>query len=149
MASSRGVTSASPRLQPTCADATYALGTRSALGVFIEQELKKSGLSLNRFSKRAGVQPATVSNLINGEQQSANKKTLGKLAKALGREVWHLELLTSDAPIDVEGLARPTTPPGVLRAQSALEEAIDEDPTIPPRRKKWLKQCVEMSRISG
>jgi hypothetical protein len=31
----------------------------------------------------------------------------------------------------------------------AIERAIDEDPRIPPKRKRWLKQCVELARSAG
>lgn len=125
---------------------TNELQTRSALAVLIEREVARSGLSLTRFAREAGVSPATVSKLINGEQRSAHRPTLEKLAKYLGHEVWGLELLGADIPVDVPGLPEVEPPQGVLQLNSALEQAIDADTMIPPKRKKWLKQCVELAR---
>jgi transcriptional regulator with XRE-family HTH domain len=127
---------------------TQAVRLRSALGVLVEQEIARSRLSLNEFAKRAGVSPATVSRLVNGEQRSAQRATLEKLAKLLGDETWHLELLGSDIPMDKAELPEVDSPPGVLELELPLERAIDQDQRIPPTRKKWLKQCVEFARTA-
>jgi transcriptional regulator with XRE-family HTH domain len=122
---------------------------RSGLGIVLEREIRRSGLSLNEFSKRASVPSATISKLVNGQQRSASRRTLAKLATFLGRETWHLEMLGSNIPVDFSGLPEPETPPGVLELEMAIERAIDEDPRIPPKRKRWLKQCVELARSAG
>jgi len=129
-------------------DHTQSVRLRSALGVLLEQEITRSRLSLNEFAKRAGVSPATVSRLVNGEQRSAQRATLEKLAKLLGDETWHLELLGSDIPMDKADLPEVDSPPGVLELELPLERAIDQDQRIPPTRKKWLKQCVEFARTA-
>jgi len=125
---------------------TQAVRLRGALGVLLEQEIARSGLSLNEFAKRAGVSPATLSRLVNGEQRSAQRTTLEKLARFLGDETWHLELLASDIPLDKAELPEVDSPPGVLELELAIEREIDNDQRIPPKRKKWLKQCVEFAR---
>jgi transcriptional regulator with XRE-family HTH domain len=122
---------------------------RSALGVLLEREIARSGLSLNDFSRRAGVSPATASKLVNGQQRSASPRTLGKLAKVLDREPWQLEFLGADIPVDLSDIPEAAAPPGVLELGTAIEYAIDADPRIPPKRKRWLKQCVELARSAG
>jgi len=121
---------------------------RSALGVFLERELRRSGLSLNEFSRRAGVLPATVSKLVNGQQQSASRATLAKLAKVVGCETWELEFLGSDIRIDWSDFPEVTPPSGVVELQSAIERAIDQDARIPPTRKRWLKEIVNLARTA-
>lgn len=116
--------------------------------MFLEDQISGSRLSLNEFAKRAGVSPATLSRLVNGEQRSAQRPTLEKLARSLGYELWHLELLGSDLPVDKAELPEVDTPPGVLELELAIERAIDQDQRIPPKRKKWLKQCVEFARTA-
>ena len=95
--------------------------------------------------------PATVSKLVNGQQRSANPRTLEKLAKVLDREPWQLEFLGADIPVDlsVSDIPEAEAPPGVLELETAIEYAIDADPRIPPKRKRWLKQCVELARSAG
>jgi len=118
------------------------------LGVLLEQEIARSRLSLNEFAKRARVSPATLSRLVNGEQRSAQRSTLEKLARFLGDETWHLELLASDIPLDKAELPEVDSPPGVLELELAIEREIDNDQRIPPKRKKWLKQCVQFARTA-
>jgi transcriptional regulator with XRE-family HTH domain len=122
---------------------------RSGLGVFLDREIRRSGLSLNEFGRRAGVSPATISKLVNGQQRSASRRTLEKLAEFLGHDLWGLELLGADIDVDLAGLPEPESPPGVLELEMAIERAIGEDPRIPPKRKRWLKQCVELARSAG
>ena len=122
---------------------------RSGLAIFLDREIRRSGLSLNEFSRRAGVSPATISKLVNGQQRSASRRTLEKLAKFLGHDLWGLELLAADIEVDFSGLPEPEPPPGVLELEMAIERAIDEDTRIPPKRKRWLKQCVELARSAG
>ena len=119
---------------------------RGALGILLEREIEKSGLSLNDFSRRAGVLPATMSRLVNGQQRSATRATLAKLAVATGHDAESLEFLAADIPIDWSGFPEVTPPPGVVELQSEIERAIDTDSRISPRKKRWLKQCVEMAR---
>jgi transcriptional regulator with XRE-family HTH domain len=121
---------------------------RGGLGILLEREIKRAGLTLNEFSRRAGVSPATVSRLVNGQQRSAEKATLDKLAAFLGREPWHLEMLGTGVPMDYSRLPQVESPAGILELELAVEREIDRDQRIPPKRKKWLKQCVEFARTA-
>jgi transcriptional regulator with XRE-family HTH domain len=119
---------------------------RSGLGIFLEREIMRAGVSLNEFARRANVSPATLSRLVNGQQRSANRATLEKIAKALGDDVWGLELLSTPIHVDYSDLPDVESPPGVRELELAIERAIEQDARIPPKRKKWLKQCVEFAR---
>ena len=149
MANESGVLRRSPAKEADRDQADEDFGLRSALGVLLEQEIRKSGLSLSEFSRRAGVLPATVSKLVNGEQRSVNQKTMQKLATFLGRKVWHIEFLGAQEPLDADHMPEPHVPPAVAELLCSIEGAIDADPRIPPKRKRWLKQCVQLARSAG
>ena len=121
---------------------------RSGLGIFLEREIARTGISLNEFARRADVSPATLSRLVNGQQRSANRTTLEKIAKALGHDAWGLELLSTPIKVNFSELPEVESPPGVLELELAVERAIEQDARIPPKRKKWLKQCVEFARTA-
>ena len=121
---------------------------RSGLGIFLEREITRAGVSLNEFARRASVSPATLSRLVNGQQRSANHATLEKIAKALGHDVWGLELLGTPIHVDYSDFPEVESPPAMRELELAIEREIDKDARIPPRRKKWLKQCVEFARTA-
>ncbi|MBM3474095.1 MAG: helix-turn-helix domain-containing protein [Armatimonadetes bacterium] len=125
---------------------------RSGLGILLEREIERRGLTVKEFAEGAGVPERVVLRLVRAQQRSAQRPTLEKLAAATGSELWHLEMLGSPIKVDYSGLPDVETPPGVLEIErklaKALDQAIQRDPTIPPKRKKWLKQCVEFARTA-
>jgi transcriptional regulator with XRE-family HTH domain len=125
------------------------LRLRSPLGLALERYRHAKGLGMNELARLAKLDPAQLSRLEGGHQVSAHAATLRKLAKAL--------------EVDVEDLTRTNTlgrgrgwttenadevllhgiTPSPLHE---LESAIERDPTIPRKRKKWLLECVTLAR---
>jgi transcriptional regulator with XRE-family HTH domain len=124
------------------------LRLRSPLGFTLQRHRRAKGLGLNELARLAKVDPAQLSRLEGASQVSVHAATLRKLAKALDMDVELLmrlnalsrehEWTTENAEeLLLEGIALPAT---------ALEAAIERDPTIPRKRKKWLLECVALAR---
>ena len=139
----------SERKQRTAAEG-LVLRLRSPLGLAVERYRVAKGLGTNELARLAKVDPAQLSRLERGHQVSAHAVTLRKLAAALGVDVDHLARLnalsrvrrwtTDDAPQTVSHSTTQVTPP------PDLDTAIELDPTIPKKRKKWLRECVALAR---
>ena len=111
---------------------------------------RAKGLGLNELARLAKVEPAQLSRLEGGHQVSAHAATLRKLAAALDVDVEHLMRLERSA-VRMPGRPKPPTKSssqisGGRPVCSELESAIERDPTIPRKRKKWLLECVALAR---
>jgi transcriptional regulator with XRE-family HTH domain len=124
------------------------LRLRSPLGLALERYRQAKGLGLNELARLAKVDPAQLSRLEGASQVSAHAATLRRLAKALDMDIELLMRLnalsrehdwTTENAEDLllEGIAAPAT---------GVEAAIERDPTIPAKRKKWLRECVALAR---
>lgn len=124
------------------------LKLRSPLGVALERYRRAKGMGLNELARKAKVDPAQLSRLEGASQVSAHATTLRKLAKALDMDIELLMRLNSISrdhewttenadDLLLEGLAAPV---------ARVEAAIENDPSIPPKRKKWLLECVALAR---
>jgi transcriptional regulator with XRE-family HTH domain len=125
------------------------LRLRSPLGLALERYRRAKGLGLNELARLAKLDPAQLSRLEGGHQVSAHAATLRKLARALEVDLEHLLRLadlsrdrgwtTEDADeVLLHGIA--TAP------EADIESAIERDPTIPRKRKKWLLECLALAR---
>jgi transcriptional regulator with XRE-family HTH domain len=124
------------------------LHLRSPLGLALERYRFSKGLGVNELARLANVDPAQISRLEGGHQVSAHASTLRKLAEALEVDADHLARLnalsrvrrwtTGDEPQLVAEDAR--------QAPYDIETLIEIDPTIPKKRKKWLRECVALAR---
>jgi len=127
---------------------------RSVLGLALERYRLQKGLGLNELARLAEIDPAQLSRLEGGHQVSAHASTLRKLAGALDLNVEHLVRLRE---VSRRFVFTTATPDGASAAVENAEEfspvdisvAIEEDPTIPPERKKWLHDCVALVRRAG
>ena len=124
---------------------------RSPLGLALEDYRRAKGLGLNELARLAGIDPAQLSRLEGGHQVTAHAATLRKLAAALDVNVDHLARLNEVTRLygwttadTTEEEVRET----VAKALAArkIETAIESDPSIPTRRKKWLLECVALAR---
>ncbi len=126
------------------------LRMRSPLGLALERYRQAKGLGLNELARLAGVDPAQLSRLEGGHQVTAHAATLRKLAAALEVDVDHLARLNEITRLygwttdSTDEHVRET----VAKALAArkIETAIEEDPSIPAGRKKWLRECVALAR---
>ena len=70
---------------------------RSGLGILLEQEIERRGLSVKEFAEGAGVSATVILRLVRGQQRSAKLPALERIAQFLGCEVWGLEMLGSES----------------------------------------------------
>lgn len=125
------------------------LRLRSPLGLALERYRRAKGLGLNELARLAKVDPAQLSRLERAHQVGAHAATLRKLAKALEVDVedlMRLNALTRERGWTTEDadellLHGITGQPG-----QGIEAAIERDPTIPQKRKKWLLECLALAR---
>jgi len=131
-------------------DKLPTLRLRGPLGMALGRYRMAKGLGLNELARLAKVDPAQLSRLEGGGQGTAHATTLRKLAKVLEVDAEHLMRLAAISrayawtteSTDEEFVA-------ALRKAGELagvETAIQRDPTIPPKRKKWLLECVSLAR---
>lgn len=117
------------------------MAVRSDLGVWLEQQVRESGLSLNRFAREVGISPASVSKVINGERRSMRDGALKKLAVHAGVDAQVLEVFgLLDAGQSPDGVLA-----GPPRGVPTIEEAVKAE-NWPPKMKTWFLQCVEFAR---
>ena len=122
---------------------------RSPLGLALGRYRMAKGLGLNELARLAKVDAAQLSRLEGASQVSAHAATLRKLAKALEVDVEHLMRLA--ALSRERGWTTENADEVLLHGVTAqpaqkVEAAIQQDPTIPPKRKKWLLECVSLAR---
>lgn len=123
---------------------------RSPLGMALEDYRQAKGLGLNELARIASIDPAQLSRLEGGHQVTAHAATLRKLAAALDVDVDHLARLNEITRL--YGWTTDSTDEDVREtvakalAARTIKTAIESDPSIPTRRKKWLLQCVELAR---
>jgi transcriptional regulator with XRE-family HTH domain len=124
------------------------LRLRSPLGLALERHRQAKGLGLNELARLAKVDPAQLSRLERASQVSAHAATLRKLAKALEMDIellMRLNALGRDHEWTTEN-AEDLLSEGIALPATALEAAIERDPTIPRKRKKGLLECVALAR---
>jgi len=121
------------------------LRLRSPLGLALGRYRMAKGLGLNELARLAKVDPAQLSRLEGASQVSAHAFTLRKLAKALEVDVEHLMRL---AALSRERAWTTENADEVLLhgVTADLESAIQHDPTLSRKRKKWLLECVTLAR---
>ena len=126
-------------------DTAPPLRLRSPLGLALGRYRMAKGLGLNELARLAKVDPAQLSRLEGASQVSAHARTLRKLAKALEVDVEHLMRL---AALSRERAWTTENADEVLLhgVTTDLESAIKRDPTLSPKRKKWLLECVTLAR---
>jgi transcriptional regulator with XRE-family HTH domain len=123
---------------------------RSPLGLALERYREVKGLGVNELARIAGIDPAQLSRLEGGHQVTAHAATLRKLAAALDVDVDHLARLNEVSRL--YGWTTDTTDEDVREtvakalAARKIETAIESDPSIPTKRKKWLLECVALAR---
>jgi len=132
------------------AEKRLVLRLRSPLGLALEDYRRAKGWGLNELARIARVHPAQLSRLEGAHQVSAHASTLRKLATALEVDVDHLLRLSE---LSRRYQWSTDTPDPILAEAAArsgltcdVETAIERDPTIPPKRKKWLLECVALAR---
>ncbi len=122
-----------------------ALRLRSPLGLALARYRMAKGLGLNELARLAKVDRAQLSRLEGAQQVSAHAATLRKLAKVLEVDVEHLMRLA--AVSRERGWTTEDADEVLLHSVATdVETAIQRDPTIPPKRKKWLLDCVTLAR---
>ena len=125
------------------------LRLRSPLGLTLERHRRAKGLGLNELARLAKVNPAQLSRLERAHQVSAHAATLRKLAKAL--EVDVEDLMSLNALSRERGWTTEDADDLLLHGIAGqpgqdIEAAIERDPTIPRKRKKWLLECLALAR---
>jgi transcriptional regulator with XRE-family HTH domain len=131
----------------------------TALGGFIYDRRRELGLTMAELAERAGLEASQISKLESGVQRTAHKHTLEKLAKALDSDPRVLRLL-SLRPRDPGRLGFPAHEEVMAqwrrekakvarRSRIPIEDAIQADETIPPDKKAWLLECVQMARTAS
>jgi transcriptional regulator with XRE-family HTH domain len=121
---------------------------RSPLGFTLQRYRRAKGLGLNELARLAKVDPAQLSRLENASQVSAHATTLRKLAKVLELDIELLMRLSTMSGKDewTTDNAEELLLQSVPSSKSELDAAIEQDPTIPKSRKKWLHECVALAR---
>jgi len=125
------------------------LRLRSPLGLALERYRRAKGLGLNELGRLAKVDPAQLSRLERAHQVSAHAATLRKLAKALEVDVeglMRLSALSRERGWTTENADELLLYGMAAQPAHDVETAIERDPTIPPKRKKWLLECVALAR---
>jgi transcriptional regulator with XRE-family HTH domain len=126
---------------------------RSVLGLALEEYRQAKGLGLRELADKAGLDPAQLSRLERGHQVSAHAATLRKLAEVLEVEpkvLLQLAESSREQRWTTEGVVA-TAPSAESGKQTdcTVEVAIEQDRSIPPKQKRWLRECVNIARLAG